>query len=434
VRIDAIVPGGRGLARDDAGVILVEGALPGDLVRLSTLTKRGGARFASVESLVEPSPHRVVPDCDAHAVCGGCDLLALAPSEQVRVREGIVRDALRRIARLDDDTLTRVQPMVPAPLAARARRRVSLRVDARGRAGFSPRGSNTIVPRASCAALSPALEAALARLAAVGERALPPDARVRLATDDRGHVSLAVEDVAFDLRARAAALLFDAGVAHGTLALDEHGEPIAWHGDPVLIGEVAPAHSAGPFASDAATFTQATRHGAVTILDEVVRAARDLVEDAPVGEDVHILELFAGAGHLTLPLAGLGAHVVAVEGAARSVHWLVQNVERAHADRVRCIEGFIDGATFIDDYFEQLNEPPAILVVDPPRTGVPNFDGILKHLSPERIVMVSCDVATGARDLAIAVKHGYRLHSLVPIDAFPRTSHVEWVARLDAAS
>jgi len=431
VRVERVVPGGRGIARDSDGVILVEGGLPGDLVTLSHVSKRGGARFARVLQLVEPSPERREPDCDAHARCGGCDLLALERDAAVRAREEIVRDALRRIARLDDEERARVAPLFAAPIEAGARRRVSLRVDARGRAGFSPRGARTIEPRAACAALAPALDAALERLARAHVKALPPDARVRMACDDDGRVSLTVEDAPMEARVAAARALFEEGVCTGAIVVDEEGFVVDRCGEPLLFGEIAPGHARGPFASDAATFTQATRHGAVRIVDEVVRAARgvrDLVED----DEVQVLELFAGAGHLTIPLADVFADVVAVEGAPRSVRHLVENVERAGAHRVRCIEGNIDGETFVNDYFEQLVEPPALVVVDPPRTGVKDLAGLLRHLTPARLVMVSCDVATGARDLGIARAHGYVLRSLVPIDAFPRTSHVEWVACLDS--
>ena len=171
----------------------------------------------------------------------------------------------------------------------------------------------------------------------------------------------------------------------------------------------------GPCQSDAGVFTQATRHGGVAILRAVLRAAGPL-------EQRDVLELFAGSGHLTIPLLAQGARVTAVEGAGRAIEYLRANT---HGARGRCTvrHAFIDARTDL---------PPAVdvLVADPPRTGIPDLGAILQRVRATILVLVSCDPATGARDLARARAAGFALEWLQPIDAFPRTSHVEWVARL----
>ena len=195
-------------------------------------------------------------------------------------------------------------------------------------------------------------------------------------------------------------------------------------GDPVLRGEVAPGVAGGPFASDAAIFTQATRAGGQAILDAVLQAAR--VERGDV-----VIDLFAGAGHLTLGLRGCGAHVHAVEGDARAVRYLERNL----AQQTRGVQAlpdahfvcsYIDGALAVPDAFLRAD----VVVCDPPRTGMPDASALLARLRPRRLVLVSCDVATGARDLRAALNVGYRLHDVAWVDAFPRTSHLEWIATL----
>jgi tRNA/tmRNA/rRNA uracil-C5-methylase (TrmA/RlmC/RlmD family) len=190
-------------------------------------------------------------------------------------------------------------------------------------------------------------------------------------------------------------------------------------GDPLLVGEI----TAGRFAAqhDAATFSQATRHGGAAIVDAVLAGVDDVVDGAAV------LELFCGAGHLTLPLASRAAHVVAIEGDPRAIRHLREN-RRLVVDGGRRIDPRV---AYID---ASLALPVAdVVVIDPPRTGLVDGGALLSALAamrPRRLVMVSCDPATGARDLRAAVEAGFQLERVVPIDAFPRTHHLEWVATL----
>lgn len=408
--VATIVPGGRGLIRDADGIVLARGGLPGERVEVQVHRTQRGVRHGVVVRIIESSPARVAaPDCALHPRCGGCDLLHLLPNAANDVRLAIVRDALVRIGKLDAHTLeSALRPLLTAArgeTADAARRRARF-VIVGGAATFSAPESHERVPLERCPALHPLLQAALARVAAAR---LSDGASLRLAVDDRGHISAALEGAVPTDADR----LVSSGVAHGALALDGEHE-IARAGDPVLLGEVAPGF--GSCASDAGVFTQATRFGARAILHSVVDA---LCQAAVPGR---VLELFAGAGHLTVPILKRGAAVLALEGAARGVRYLEQNVA-SFGSQARVQRTFIDGTLALPADFDAL-------VADPPRTGIPGFAALLERTKAPVLVLVSCDPATGARDLAIAVRLGWCLDSLVPIDAFPRTSHVEWVARL----
>jgi 23S rRNA (uracil1939-C5)-methyltransferase len=172
--------------------------------------------------------------------------------------------------------------------------------------------------------------------------------------------------------------------------------------------------------SDAATFAQATRGGGQSIIDAVMAGVDDVIDGATV------LELFCGAGHLTLPLASRASSVAAVEGDGRALRHLdgnrslVAGVITTHISYIDADVGVPEGVT--------------VVVVDPPRTGLVDGAAIFVKLAStptlRRLVMVSCDPATGARDLRAAVDAGFILESVIPIDAFPRTHHLEWVAKL----
>jgi 23S rRNA (uracil1939-C5)-methyltransferase len=400
--------------RDDAGVVFVEDVIPGERVRYALAGRRGGARRGRLLTVLEPSPSRVTPSCARAGRCGGCDWLHLDRAAQTAGKEQIVDDALVRIGRLDPVLVAAVRAplVVPADSADGARRRVRLAVDNEGRTGFFARGSHDIVAVDAC----PALDARLQEV----QRQLPrlsPRTTLRLAVDDEGQVVAAVE------RPRDARALVASGLVAGAVVVQEAVDDVVV-GEALLHGEV----TAGLYAarSDAACFTQATRGGGRAIVDAVVEAS-----DAVLGgvQGRRVLELFAGSGHLTLPLLARGATVDAVEGDGRGVRFLRDNVRRLSpaAGAVVVRQAFIDGRL-------PLGEPaPDLVVADPPRTGVPGAAVLWSRLVQAGVgglVLVSCDPATGARDLRAAVDAGFVLRRVVPIDAFPHTHHVEWVAAL----
>jgi 23S rRNA (uracil1939-C5)-methyltransferase len=410
--IEKLVPGGVGLLKDSEGVLFARGGLPGERVEVDVTRKKGGTRHGMVIRVLEASPDRVAPDCTFHPACGGCDLLDLAPRAQPHVKQQLVLDALARVGRFDDVTLARVQPIaVPQSADEGARRRVRVTLNAQGRPGFFARESHHVVPVTSCAALVPALSRVVAQLAG-----LPAHSEIRLAIDDRGHIGAALTDGPH--AARLADELIERGCS-GVVVLDDHDRERLVHGDPVLRGEVAPGVVGGPYLSCAGTFTQATRFGARTILQRVVEAV------AP-STGQRVVELFCGSGHLTLPLAHAGAQVTAVEGAGRGVHWLRENLALCSAANVTVVQSYIDGNLALPDH--------DVLVADPPRTGIEGFAALIARSSARRLVLVSCDPATGARDLALARAGGFVVDAVWPIDAFPRTTHVEWVAQLSRGS
>ena len=434
-RVEAIVPGGAGIVRDAHGVVLVRGGLPGERVRMEVVRKQKRVRHARVLAVLEPSPHRVLADCPLHPRCGGCDLLDLSLSAALAARVGIVKDALTRTAKLPRDVVDAVvQPIraSDAPLE-RARRRARFVVH-RGALTFSAAESHERVPIEDCPALHPRLRAVVTRFDELArDRAagalLPEGTSVQVACSETA-VSVAVDagtpaQVAALASALAVPVLLVDAVGGGERMRARDPMTVEVGVDVELKGEVT--SGAYPCLSDAAVFTQATRFGGRAILEEVLAGCGDVASKG-------VLELFAGAGHLTVPLVIASAHVSAVEGAPRAVMYLEKNLAIARAVADERARGKATGTAtatraYIDDQL-MVDPRTAVLVADPPRTGIPGFAGILSKATPERVVLVSCDVATGARDIAVAVAAGYRLARLVPIDAFPRTSHVEWVATL----
>lgn len=425
-RVEKIVPGGLGLLRDDRGVFFVRGVLPGERVQLSGFSKKGGARFGHVQKIIETSKNRRQPDCDAHPKCGGCDFLDFNEIATEQARHAMVSDALARIGRLSQEELTRIKPLMRSSETAMQRRRVQFHTSETGKIGYFARESHQLVERHECHAIDPALNELLSALAQ--DDSLPKNGRFACAVgnDNACSVCLIHDDA---VRARQfGEELVRKSMAVGVLLQNTDGEIFGRVGNPTIFGEVACDAQGGPYQSDAGTFTQATRFGAREIVKQTKRALEDCgYEGGP------ILELFAGAGHITFSLAEIASLVMAVEGAIHAVDHMRANIDRSpFGERIQCIWGDIDGASFGEDYVDVLLDVPEALVLDPPRNGVIRIDKILEFLKPPILVMISCDLATGARDLRLALEAGYELVSVVPIDAFPRTSHTEWVAALKA--
>lgn len=429
--VDTLVAGGEGLIRTDDGVVFVPRTAPGDDVTVQITRQRGGVRHGEVQTLHTPSPQRAAPDCPVHDRCGGCSWLHLTAAAQAAARQAVVVDVLRRVGRFDAEAIARwLRPLVrhdPSDRAQWGRRRLTVAlVD--GVVTLSAARSHDRVTIAACPATHPTLDAFvrawsqdIPSLPALPALPTTLRGRCQLACDDRPGVVAATGDLAL------AEALAATGRLRGVIAVVD-GAVVFSAGDPTLVGELTAG--ALPGRSDAGLFAQATRGGGAAIRD-LVLAACD-----PQPDDV-VLELFGGSGHLTLPLASRVSHVTSIEGDARATTTLRKNLDLLPdtADVV-AHTGFIDAAA-VQRWLREMPRPPTVVVVDPPRTGMVEAGPIwaqLRAAGVQRLVMVSCDAATGARDLRAAVDAGFEVSSLTPIEAFPRTHHLEWVVGLQATT
>jgi 23S rRNA (uracil1939-C5)-methyltransferase len=385
--IESLAAGGDGVARTaDGRVVFVPLAAPGDRVRVRLVEQR--ARFArgEIEELLAPGSARVPPRCPVFGVCGGCAWQHVDYAAQVEAKRAIVRDALARIAGLADPPPLVFTPS-PAPYGYRGRARV--RVE-RGQVGFRRRRSHELCAVAGCPLLAAPLDAALAALAEAPPRR-PGDWELALGADD------VVRAAPLGAQARAP----DRGEER--LVLRVAGERL----------EVSQG-----------VFTQAN----ALLLDALAEAVCDAA-----GSGDTALELYAGAGFFTLGLARRFARVVAVESDRAAARDLARNAARpGGARRVRVVEARV--APWLAAG-EASALAPEVVVLDPPRGGVgPAAAETLARLPARRIVHLSCDPATLARDLAVLVAHGWRLARLHAFDLFPQTPHVEVLAVAEARS
>jgi 23S rRNA (uracil1939-C5)-methyltransferase len=414
VAVKRLAAGGAGVGHDGSKVVFVPYSAPGDEVEAEIFDERRTWCRARIRRVLRPSPERVSPRCEAFGACGGCDWQHLAYEAQLAAKKTIVAEALRRIGRLDPPE---VAPVVPSPDTYEYRCRARLHAAVSGgavRFGFFRAGSHEVVPVESCPVLHPSLEAALAALAAAARRQ-PADfdrvAQARLDTCwDGSLVRLSLRGARGDsipLAATALRELLAAAADRGTRLLlgEEARRPLAMGpGDDALV-------------TTGETFTQVN----LANNQALVATALGLAAPRP-GEAA--LDLYCGLGNLALPAAARGARVLGVDLDAEAVRQARENAARL-GRQAEFVRG--DAASTARELVGEGRRFPLVLL-NPPRTGAREAVPAVAGLAPGRIVMISCNPATLARDASAFSAAGYRLEALAPIDLFPQTAHVETVA------
>jgi 23S rRNA (uracil1939-C5)-methyltransferase len=404
VRILRLAAGGDGVGRlEDGRTVFVPRTAPGDLIEVTRIRAYRRYARARVARVLEPSPLRVAPRC-AHYVedeCGGCQLQHLESAAQREARRGFVGDALRRIARLDLPD----PEIVPADREFGYRTKITLAVAGEGsRIGLHPLDRpDDVFDLIRCHIATPELMTLWSELRDL-RGLLPPALRQLVLRLDRSgglHLLLGVpRGSRWDGAARLRAELERRGfrVTIWWQPQDADAEPVAG--------------GAGPFPA--------------TVFEQVHPAMGDKVRAfalAALGDVAgrHVWDLYAGIGESTSALILAGASVDSVESDPTAVAEAEARgpAAKRHTGRVERTLGRL--------------RPPALVLTNPPRTGMDQrVAAELERVSPARIVYISCDPATLARDLTRLPS--YRMVSVVAFDVFPQTAHVETVAVLDRAS
>lgn len=405
--IEKPAAGGRMLARHHGQVVLVWGAIPGERVSARVERAGKGVIFADTAQVLSPSPDRRSDAGDWR--CGGNVLAFIDYPRQLQLKGQIIQDALARIGRVP----LAAPPEVMGSPEHGYRMRARLHA-ANGRVGFYREGTHVLCGAAPTRQLADATNAWLAQVEELLVRHSLAGLTAVEVSENIGGTERACH---VELQAGVDASRYQA-LAEGLTGLSAARADRA--GVEVLAGTPVVADVLGGLRlqRDVRAFFQGNRF----LLEPLVRRVGSLVGPGPV------IDLYAGVGLFGLSLAAAGAPgVVVVEGDPVSGADLTQNAE-PFGDRVRVerrsVEQFL---ALVRDRNEDVTG--ATVIVDPPRTGMTReaVAGTIAH-RPGRIVYVSCDVATFARDSRTLIDAGYELGELSGIDLFPNTAHVESVA------
>ena len=389
VRFERLVAGGDALGHlADGRVVFVPGALPGELVDVQiTQAKKDFAR-GTVASIVEPSPHRVVPPCEHVARgCGGCSWQHLDVTQHMEAKVAIVREALRRNGKIE--TLEVTAGGVVPPTASRTTLRMAVTPD--GRLGFRRGGSHDVIDTPTCLVAHPLLNEFIG------------DVRVTGATEATLRCGVETGEVGIWL--------------HDEDGEDVHGATVTGLPSHVVVGRKAMLHEVVQGVSlqvSMASFFQASQVAAELLVSAVNDAAGD---DALSGEYGPIIDAYGGVGLFTATLVDTDIPVVLVESnpsacsdARSNLHDHDVSIEQIAVEQWRV-------------------QDAGLVIADPARNGLGAMGvNAIVATEAQRIVLVSCDAVAGARDIRLLLDAGYACEGVTVLDLFPNTPHVEVVS------
>jgi 23S rRNA (uracil1939-C5)-methyltransferase len=432
--IESLDHEGRGVAHVGGKAVFIEGALPGERVRYRPLRDRATYETGEIVQILRPGSARVEPRCRHYGVCGGCALQHVEYRTQVAAKQRQLEDSLWHIARLRPDHLLR--PVYGPPWEYRQRARLSVRlVPKKGGVlvGFHERRSSYVADMTGCeilpariSRLLPALRELVGSLTI--DRQLP---QIELAIGEHQHVL--VLRVLDPLTAGDLARLRAFSDTHGVQFFQQPRGPDTaaplFPGEPALLEYSLPEFGLR-LSFSPTEFTQVNH----AVNEVLVRRAVRLLDPQP-GE--RVLDLYCGLGNFTLAIATRGALVHGIEGSTALVARARSNAERnglggqasfEDADLCAVDAGRVRGWGRFDRW-----------LIDPPRDGavelVRSIEAGPGGTAPRRIVYVSCNPATLARDAAVLVHNkGYLLAAAGVVNMFPHTAHVESLAVFEQAA
>lgn len=398
LEIERLGARGDGIARHRGRTVYVPFTIPGERVRVALASMRGEGVAARLVKVVRPSPARAVPLCRHFGTCGGCAFQHVGADAHAEAKRSFVVDALARHG-LDDAP---VAPLRRLPPGTRRRARFAVR---RRRVGFQARASHEVVVLEECPVLAPAITALLPAL-----RRLGGNAGYSLTLADTGLDVVAERAAAPDLAALEALAAFaeSADVARLSWRSDGGAVPVAQR-RPVRVVLHGVAVDLPPDA-----FLQATPEAEAALAELVL---------AGLGDAARVADLFAGIGTFTFALA-THARVHAVESAVAALSALRAAANRAGLAQISAEARDLEAHPLAP---EELAGYEAV-VFDPPRAGAKAQAEALARSTVPRVIGVSCNPATFARDAALLAAGGYRLERVAPVDQFVWSPHVELVA------
>ncbi|HET8732071.1 MAG TPA: 23S rRNA (uracil(1939)-C(5))-methyltransferase RlmD [Moraxellaceae bacterium] len=421
--IEGLSHEGRGLARLDGKRLFVEGALPGETVRATyVMTHKKYDELKAVEVL-SPSPDRVEPPCPHFSICGGCSMQHLSREAQIAFKQGVLAEQFRHFGGVEPEAW--LEPLVDPEPAYRRKARLGVKYVIKKESllvGFREKQSNFLADIESCHVLDTRISSQLMALRAVirGLARFDQIAQIEVAAGD-SEVALVFRHMAPLSPEDVAALVAFSRERNWQLYLQPGG--------PDSVHRVWPAqgedrlHYALPdfgltLAFHPTDFTQVN----AGINRRMVSLALDLLDPQP-GE--RVLDLFSGLGNFTLPLARRAGEVVGVEGSQAMAD---RGLENARANGLANVQFYAQDLTADFSAQPWARQGFERLLIDPPRSGAEEVVRYLPKFGARRVVYVSCNPATLARDAGLLKEAGYRLTLAGVMDMFPHTTHVESIA------
>ncbi len=430
-RIEGYAGGGAGVARIDGRVVFVAGALRGERCRVQILKANKNVAYAKVQELIEPSAHRMEPDCPYFPRCGGCTYRHMEYAEEKQLKLQRVRDALRRIG----ESAVEVEEIIGAESVFRYRNKSIWPVSPRGAVGFYRARTHEVINAEHCLLVHPAAEAAadalrewMAQYGVSGYDETTGTGHVRhlfVRNNQRGESLLCVvvndDTLPFEkelARALRGAVPKTVGVLLGVNT--ERTNVVLGKRYRVLWGRdyIEDKLCGLTFRLSVPSFYQINHAQCEKLYNKAA-------EFAELNGDETLLDLYCGAGTIGLTMAKRVRRVIGAEIVPEAVEDAKANAAR---NGIENAEFFCGDASAVAAKLAAEGLRPDVVTVDPPRKGLAeDVVRAIADMAPRRVVYVSCDSATLARDVKRFSELGYTAKRACAVDMFPRVDHVETV-------
>ncbi len=415
---------GAGIAQHQGKVVFIPGALPDETVTVQLTEQKKNYARAKLIKVDSSSPERVEPECPHYHTCGGCDLQHMSLSGQREHKEAALLDIMAKFAGTEGGALS--PALTGEGWHYRRRARLATLFDKNTKhlsLGFRAASSSNVVPISQCLVLAKPLSDLIVPFAKLLNQL---SAKASL-----GHLELIAADNGHFAVLRITKALNDKDLAKLSAFAELHQIHICLQDNEGLFQGVG-AELVLPVyqlldenAQSDAVSLSFTPGNFVQVNGQINKAmvaqAMDWLAPAP---DERILDLFCGMGNFSLPLAKMGADVIGVEGVAEMVTQARVNAKANNLDKLTFYHGDLSADLSLEPWMGKIDK----LLLDPARAGA--FESLqwLKKMKPRKVVYVSCNPASLARDSAVLLERGYRLQQLGLIDMFPQTHHIEAMA------
>ncbi|MBI3344618.1 MAG: 23S rRNA (uracil(1939)-C(5))-methyltransferase RlmD [Gammaproteobacteria bacterium] len=419
--IESLSHDGRGVAHINGKALFIEGALPGEQVLFTYIKQRKRYDEAKVEKIIKPSPDRVEPRCAHFNVCGGCSLQHLTPAAQIAAKQQVLLDSLKHIGGIEPGVV--LAPLTGPSWGYRRRARLGVKFVIKKDKlliGFREKRSSLLADIERCEVLHPPVGGLLPALCELiaGLEAYNCIPQIEVAAGDEA-TALVFRNLA-ELSNTDLIKLQDFGKQQN---IQIHLQPAGPESVTLIWPETAALSYRLPEFNLELFFSPADF---VQINADVNRAMISrVIELLQPGAHERVLDLFCGLGNFTLPLARHAARVTGVEGEAKLIQRAQDNAQRNGIHNAEFyaagLSQDLSGQPWAKQRFDKI-------LLDPPRTGALEIIKQLPAFEAKRIVYVSCNPATLARDARALTENGYTLMSAGVLDMFPHTTHVESIA------
>lgn len=409
IEVNAMTFGPYAVGRIDGHKVMVPNATPGDRLEVTIASRRRDFSIANIDRIITAGPDRRVPPCPFLPRCGGCDWQQLKYAAQLHAKAELITTGLRR-ANID---VTGENLIEPAPQEFGYRSRIRLKVGRDGKLGFYRLGSNELVEIDRCIVAEDGLRLphnfAVVLWRNLDEiEVVASGNREVIAATMRKPPSLPELDGARSLMAQDT-------VIQGIILRSGRERHVL--GDPAISIEV---EGGLDIVVDADLFSQVNHLQNRKLVATVMAMAS-------VDRGMRLLDIFCGAGNLSLPAARRGAIVNGIDADGLAIAAATKNAHRLGFPDAKFIAGKAVEAV---DFLLRAKYRPEVVILDPPRTGAIELMEPLIKMRPRSIIYVSCDVSTLARDLRVLTDAGYLAHRIAAFDFFPNTHHAEIAAHL----